>query len=76
VQSLFVEIREILSFHILFSIDDIVIAHSYEKTSEPALKEPLKNDDDTPSQSPSNPNRTTKTAIAEDVLFAKKKPRS
>jgi hypothetical protein len=59
VLSLFVEIRERLSLDILSIVNDIMIAHSYEKTSEPALKEPLKNDDDTPSQSSSNPNRTT-----------------
>ena len=72
VPSLFVEIRERLSLDILSSISDIVIAHSFEKTSEPALKKPIKNDDDTPSQSSSNPNATGNGAIAEDILFVPK----
>jgi hypothetical protein len=77
VTSHFVEIRERLSFVILSIINDIVIAHSFEKTSEPALKEPIKNDDDTPSQSSTNPNTTGDTAIAEDILFfPKQKPKS
>jgi hypothetical protein len=42
------------------------------KKIKTALKEPTKNDDDTLSQSPSNPNRTGVTAIAEDILFAQK----
>lgn len=55
VASLFVEIRERLSLDILSNISDIVVAHSFEKTTEtPAITIALaKNEDDNDSHPPS-----------------------
>jgi len=49
--SLFVEIRERLGIEILSSINDIIIAHSFEKTSETNIKLPAKSDDDSTPES-------------------------
>ncbi len=73
VPSLFVEIRERLSLDILSSINDIVIAHSFEKTKDPSITDLAKNDDDIPTQLPSNTNTAEQRVVTETILSNPKK---
>ena len=61
--SLFVEIRERLSLEIISSINDIVIAHSFEKTNAVSVKEPEKDDTHL---SPTLPTNTDTAIVVED----------
>ncbi len=66
VASLFVEIRERLNLEILSGINDIIIAHSFEKTTETILKNTTEKDEEMPPIPPSSLSEETATAVIEE----------
>ena len=76
VASLFVEIRERLSLDIMSSINDVVIAHSFENTSKVAEKTSPKQDENMPPSSTSLEMEADDSTVTESSILEPQKDKS